>query len=226
MGGRLLANWELKLLSVVIAFALWLLAVGSGKSHLAVAAGVEFTGLDGDLVLVGRPRDTAEVELEAARWAVARLTPGAVRVRVDLAETREGENVVALSPDLVQAPAGVTVRRVTPARLHVVLASAGTKMLWVVPRIRGAPEPGHAIVRVTAEPAAVQVKGPRSTIERRTTVETVPVDTAGRRETVTHSAGLVLPESVYLTGQPRVLVTVEIKPEAPMTRGGREEPGR
>ena len=101
---RLLANWELKLLSVVIAFALWLLVVGSGKSQLAVAAVVEYTGLDSDLVLVGRPRDTAEVELEAARWAVGRLTPGAVRVRVNLAGTREGENVVALSPAPVQAP--------------------------------------------------------------------------------------------------------------------------
>src|SRR5881396_937094 len=106
---RLLANWELKLLSVVIAFALWLVVVGGGKSQLAVAAVVEYTGLDGDLVLVGRPRDTVDVELEAdgvagppdehevagvagppdtvdveleaARWAVTRLTPGAVRVR-------------------------------------------------------------------------------------------------------------------------------------------------
>ncbi|OLB07099.1 MAG: hypothetical protein AUH14_04295 [Candidatus Rokubacteria bacterium 13_2_20CM_69_15_1] len=219
---RLLANWELKLLSVVIAFAFWLLVVGSGKSQLAVAAVVEYTGLDSDLVLVGRPRDTAEVELEAARWAVGRLTPGAVRVRVNLAGTREGENVVALSPDLVQAPAGVTVRRVTPARLQVTLAGAVARTLQVVPRIRGVPEPGYAIVRVTAEPATVQVKGPRSTIEGRTIVETVPVDAAGRRETLTQSVGLVLPEAAYLTDQPRVLVTVQIKPEEPMGRGRRE----
>jgi hypothetical protein len=57
-------------------------------------------------------------------------------------------------------------------------------------------------------------------------VETVPVDVAGRRETVTQNVGLVLPESVYLTGQPRVLVTVEIKPEAPLTQRGREGTAR
>src|SRR3989442_3025555 len=113
---RLLANWELKLLSVVIAFALWLVVVGGGKSQLAVAAVVEYTGLDGDLVLVGRPRDTVDVELEAARWAVTRLTPGAVRVRASLSGMREGENVVALSPDLVQTPPGVVVRRPHPGR--------------------------------------------------------------------------------------------------------------
>ena len=160
---RLLANWELKLLSVVIAFALWLVVVGGGKSQLAVAAVVEYTGLDGDLVLVGRPRDTVDVEVEAARWAVTRLTPGAV-----------------------------------------------ARTLRVVPQIRGAPDPDHAILRVAVEPAIVQVKGPRSTIEGQTAVETVPVDIAGRHETVTQSVGLVLPESVYLTDQQRVLVTVEI----------------
>src|SRR5437870_7640990 len=127
---RLLANWELKLLSVVIAFALWLVVVGGGKSQLAVAV-VEYTGLDGDLVLVGRPRDTVDVELEAARWAVTRLTPGAVRVRASLSGMREGENVVALSPDLVQTPPGVVVRRVTPARLPVRLAGAAAKALRV-----------------------------------------------------------------------------------------------
>src|SRR3989442_7872635 len=120
---RLLANWELKLLSVVIAFALWLVVVGGGKSQLAVAAVVEYTGLDGDLVLVGRPRDTVDVEVEAARWAVTRLTPGAVRVRVNLNGMREGDSVVALSPDLVQTPHGDAVRCLAPTRLPATLAA-------------------------------------------------------------------------------------------------------
>jgi YbbR domain-containing protein len=222
---RLVANWELKILSVVIAFVLWLVVVGGGKSQLAASAVVEYTGLAGDLVLVGRPRDSVQVELEAARWAVARLTPGAVRARVNLAGMREGENVATLSPDLVEAPPGVTVRRVTPNRLQVTLAAAVAKTLQVVPQIRGAPEPDHVIHGVTVEPATVQVKGARSTIEGRTTVETVPVDIAGRRETVSQSVGLALPESVYLTDQQKVQVTVEIKPEESM-RGGRREGAR
>jgi len=219
---RLVANWELKILSVVIAFALWLVVAGSGKSQLATPGVVEYTGLGSDLVLVGRPRDSVQVELEATRWAVARLTPGAVRARVNLAGMREGDNVATLSPDLVEVPPGVTVRRVTPNRLEVTLATAVAKTLQVVPQIRGAPEPDHAIHRVTVEPATVQVKGPRSTIEGRTTVETVPVDIAGRRDTVSQSVGLALPESVYLTDQRKVQVTVEIKSEEPMGGGRRE----
>src|SRR5437667_11855995 len=186
---RLVANWELKILSVVIAFALWLVVAGSGKGQLATPGVVEYTGLGSDLVLVGRPRDSVQVELEATRWAVARLTPGAVRARVNLAGMREGDNVATLSPDLVEVPPGVMVRRVTPNRLQVTLAAAVAKALQVVPQIRGVPEPDHVIHRVSVDPATVQVKGPRSTIEGRTTVETVPVDIAGRPDPVSQSVG-------------------------------------
>src|SRR3989449_11401713 len=198
---RLVANWELKILSVVIAFALWLVVAGSGKSQLATPGVVEYTGLGNELVLVGRPRDSVQVELEATRWAVARLTPGAVRARVNLAGMREGENIATLSADLVEVPPGVTVRRVTPNRLQVTLAAAVAKTLQVVPQIRGAPEPDHAIHRVTVEPATVQVRGPGSTIEGRTTLEHVPGDIAGRPDTVSQRVGRALPEAVHLTSE-------------------------
>src|SRR5256885_16463188 len=157
---RLLATWELKLLSVVIAFALWLVVVGGGKSQLAVAAVVEYTGLDGDLVLVGRPRDTVDVELEAARWAVTRLTPGAVRVRASLSGMREGENVVALSPDLVQTPPGVVVRRVTPAPPPGRLAGAGAPTPRGGAPTPGAPQPDPAVPPVAVGPPPAQVTSP------------------------------------------------------------------
>src|SRR5207245_11242327 len=101
---RLVANWELKILSVVIAFALWLVVAGSGKSQLATPGVVEYTGLGSDLVLVGRPRDSVQVELEATRCAVARLTPGAVRARANLAGTPEGDRGAALTPSPVGRP--------------------------------------------------------------------------------------------------------------------------
>src|SRR5438034_9960871 len=116
---RLVANWELKILSVVIAFALWLVVVGSGKSQLATPAIVEYTGLGADLVLVGRPRDSVQVELEASRWAVARLAPGAARARVGGAGMHEGGNVAARPPARVRAtPRSVAVRE-RPTRPRV-----------------------------------------------------------------------------------------------------------
>ena len=77
----------------------------------------------------------------------------------------------------------------------------------MTPRVAGIPAPGHVVDRVTAEPASVQIKGPRTTIEGRDAVPTVA-------RTVT----LALPESVIATKERAVLVIVEIRPEEEMRR--------
>src|SRR5438034_9781071 len=128
---RLVANWELKILSVVIAFALWLVVAGSGKSQLATPGVVEYTGLGNELVLVGRPRDSVQVELEATRWAVARLTPGAVRARVTLAGFPARFRTQIPAAHLVGVPPPVTASRVTAVCLQVTLAAAVAKTLQV-----------------------------------------------------------------------------------------------
>jgi len=87
-----------------------------------------------------------------------------------------------------------------------------------VPRVRGAPDPGFDTVRVTFSPPAVQVRGPRSTIEGQRTVETAPVDISGSRADVVQTVGLVLPEFVYPTRGGSVQVTVEIRPEGQARR--------
>jgi YbbR domain-containing protein len=217
----LIHNWHLKLLSVVSAFGLWLLIVNTDTTRVAIAAIVEYVGLRSDLVVVGGRREAVEIELEAARWAAARLTPDSVRVRVDLTGMTRGESVVPLSPDRVDVPSGVTVTRITPAWLRVTVDEAGVRSVRVLPQIRGNPAPDHAIQRVVVDPPTVQVKGPRLTIEAHDTVDTVPVDVSGSQADITQTIGLVLPEAVYLTRERAVQVTVEIRPAAAATPPGK-----
>jgi YbbR domain-containing protein len=211
VGRAILRHWELKLLAVVIAFALWVFVVGGDRSRMAIAAPIEYVGLGTDVVLVSDTREQVDVFLEVARWATGRVTPDSVRVRVNLAGLREGENLVALAPSDVLVPPGVVVTRIVPPRLRVAVAGAAEERLEVVPQIRGVPADGFDAMRVLVDPPAVQVKGPRSTIEGRTTVETAPVDISGRRGDLVQTVGLMLPEYVYPTRGGSVQVTVEIR---------------
>ncbi len=211
MGRLLLQNWELKLLAVAVAFAVWFVVVGSDRSRIALAAPVEYVGLGDDAVIVSDTRERVDVHMEIARWAATRITPESLRVRVNLTQAHEGENVVSLSGADVTAPAGVTVTRIAPSRVHVTVARATEASLRVVPQLRGSPAAGFVTGKVTVDPPAVQVKGPRSTIEGRRTVETAPVDISGTRAAVTQTVGLMLPEFVYPTRGGSVQVTVEIR---------------
>jgi YbbR domain-containing protein len=107
----------------------------------------------------------------------------------------------------------VTVTRITPARLYLALAHAATGAVKVVPQVRGAPAAGYAVQRVLVEPSTVTIKGPRSTIEARGEIATLPVDVSGSRRSVTQSVGLMLPASTYSTRERTVRVTVEIAEE-------------
>ena len=211
MLAALARNWQLKLLAAVLAVVVWFFVVSANRSRFGFAAPVEYVGLEAGMVLIGAPRETVDVQVEAARWAAARLAPTDVRVRVNLSRAREGDNTLPLSADDVQAPAGVNVVRIAPTSVRVSVAIAATRALRVVPQLRGSPPPDVRLGRVVVEPATVQVKGPRTTIEERATVETAPVDVTDLRQSVTRTVGLQLPDSVYPTTQRTVQVTVEIR---------------
>ena len=217
----LLDHWELKIVAVVVAFTLWFFVATSEQAQVALPAPVEYLGLDPSLVLVAGQRESVDVEVRAVRSVAARLGPETVRVRVDLTGLEAGETVVDVTPSDVQVPPGASVRRITPARLYLVTAAATTRSVNVVPQVRGTPAAGFTIQRVHVEPSAVTIKGPRSTIDARGEVSTVPIDVSGSRRTVAQSVGLMLPAATYLTREQTVRVTVELVEE----RMSQQQPG-
>jgi YbbR domain-containing protein len=209
----LVDGWQLKLLSLVLAIGLWLFVGNAERMEIALAVPVEYIGLEGPLALEGRRPEAVDVHLRATRWAADRISPATVRVRIDVGQLREGNNLVHLLPENVDAPSGARATRLTPAWATVRLVRAATKTVPVVARVQGHPAPAHVLRRVVVEPATVEIKGPRTTIESRTAVDTLPVDVSGRREAVTRTVGLVLPESIYPVDRRTVEVTVDIRPE-------------
>lgn len=117
--------------------------------------------------------------------------------------------------------------RTLPLKIVAVLLAAGlwayvagpddgrptSRAVRVVADLRGQPATGYAIERVLVDPAAVQLVGPRSTIERRETVATEPVDVSGRRSTLERTVAVALPDGVKLVRKVGVRVTVQIRAE-------------
>ncbi|HYE91182.1 MAG TPA: CdaR family protein [Terriglobales bacterium] len=204
------AHWQLKLVAILVAFTLWFFVATSEQAQLALPTPVEYVGLKPDLVLVAGQRESLDVEVRAVRSVVARLGPETVRARVDLTGLEAGESVVQLTPSDVQVPPGATVTRITPARLSLTVAPGASRDVKVIAQVRGAPADGHVVRGVSVEPPMVRIKGPRSTIDSRGEVPTLPIDVAGSRRNVTQSVGLMLPASTYLTREQTVRVTVEI----------------
>ena len=94
--------------------------------------------------------------------------------------------------------------------------SRATRTVPVVPQVHGHPAPAHVLGGVKVEPATVQITGPRTTIESRRAVDTLPVDVSGHRQGLTRTVGQALPDSVHPVDRRTVEVTVDIRPEETM----------
>jgi YbbR-like protein len=115
-------HWELKLLAVGFSLALWLFVANSEKTDLILSAPIEFDGVPPGLVLTSERPDTVDIQIHGLRGALTRLTPDQIKARVSLHGTGPGEVTVRVLPEQVIVPVGVTVVRVNPSRIRVMLS--------------------------------------------------------------------------------------------------------
>jgi YbbR domain-containing protein len=207
-------DWELKLLSLVIASVLWLFVVSGERSEVALASPVEYRNVPAGLSLVDAAPQTVDLRVSGLRSTLDRLTGADVRAEIDLSGVGAGPATVQLGPDSVRAPPGVTIVQVSPPRLRVTLEPVVQGALRVVARVIGTPASGYRLERVTVKPSVANVDGPRSRLAEVSEIPTSPVDVSGARRPLVLAVPLgPPPPGVRVTGPQIVEVSVMVKEE-------------
>lgn len=116
-------HWELKLLALAFSMVLWAFVMTSEKSDLIVTAPLELDGIPAGLEVVGERPDSVDVQLHGLRGALSRVGSDRVKARLSLSGARPGESILRVLPEQISVPAGITVVRVNPSRVRVVLGS-------------------------------------------------------------------------------------------------------
>jgi YbbR domain-containing protein len=185
----LLRNWWLKLASIFLAYALWLVVRGSeGERVFTVPLTVQ---IPRNMVIVNERRSSVEITAQGS------LLPGSqpdITYILDLQSAGEGEQTIPLTTDGVHISraSGLSVIRVSPARITIVLERVISKDVPVKVPVQGAPAAGVDLYRLTCRPSSVRVSGPRSEVSALNEVETDPVSLAGRRDPFQTAASLNL----------------------------------
>jgi hypothetical protein len=117
-------HWELKLLALAVSMVLWAFVMTSEKSDLIIAAPLELSGIPAGLEVMGERPDNVDVQVHGPRGALLRLGPDRVKARVSLVGAKPGEVTLQVLPEQITVPPGITVLRVSPSRVHLVLGSA------------------------------------------------------------------------------------------------------
>ena len=206
-----LHRWPLKLLSVILAYAIWLTVTGESTivNHFSVPLVVE---LGENLALVGSPPTQVSVRIRGRTTAIRRLDALNMRIILDLGDSNTGERNFQFSPsNLSGVPEGVVVERFDPARLTLTIDKRMRTSLPVFPAIDGEPADGYQFYGATAFPDTLEVEGPASEVSGLNRLLTDTISITGRTRSFMDAAGIV-PESrnTRVLGEQTVRVQVTI----------------
>lgn len=224
--GYLTNNLGLKLLSIVLAIALWTLVVYSDDS---ITRSRTFSGLsayltgqttlsDNYLALVSNPLENLSditVEVEVPQTQYSRVTENHVRVRLDLSNVRSaGTQLVPLSVSCTYG----TVKNVYPAAVEVEIEARDSRSVPMNTTITGKDDAYWYNVKAL-NPGTINVAG-ASSIVQDIAQGRVTVDVADMTETDTRAypyqlfdhLGNEIPQELVTRSASSVSATVEVYP--------------
>ena len=155
-------------------------------------------------------------------WVARAVVPGAERVRAaDHDEPAALVDVAGERGEVLGQPVrlGVEVLQVIPATLYMAFEPSLTKTVPVMPEVEGDPAPGYEIAVRSAEPATVEIIGPRTAVAALTAAITEPVSVAGESQAVVRTVSVgVSDPTVRLKSVDVVRVTVTLRAVRNRTR--------
>lgn len=160
-------NWRnnsLMLLSLLLAFALWLY-VSNEQNPLRekiLTIDLEQIGLEQNLIITGGVPDSVRVKVQGNRSQLANLVPGDFRALINIPAGKTGELSI---PVQVSTPTGLRVTQVIPDEVSLTVDTVMEKQVAVAVSLRGAPAQGFTALAPFYQPNTVVARGPSRLID-------------------------------------------------------------
>ena len=210
-------NWALKLLSLVLAFLLWLTLIPEEKifSEKTLVVPLETRNLPPDFEIVEKPLTVIDVTIRAPNRLMNQITPASLRAVLNLEKATISQEDYPLNPDMIAAPPDAKVVRVMPNKVHLKLDRSKEVLMEVSPVTIGKVKDGLTIDKIELVPSKVSVRGPESKIKPKDRVRTSPINITDLAQTAEFEADLILPNPGlrFTTAQTKAKVKVILVPK-------------
>ena len=196
MKERLLNNFSLKLLSLLLAFFLWLLVVNVSNPMIEGSKEVQLVIENEDILenagltyeIVGK--STVTVRYKVATLDAYRIQASDFRAYIDLDDLYDVTGAVPVNLEVVNNQGLISSPQVTPEVAHVETEELQRKRFDLQVKTEGEPEEGYALGEVTLDPEYLYISGPVSQVGQISSVG-VEIDVSGVNANMSGSTGLV-----------------------------------
>ena len=205
-------DWSLKLLSLAIAIALWLLVTGQNQPVTAhVNVQLNFIRPQA-LEISNDPPRTVDVTLTGSRNKLDDLTSLDLVATVDVSDQRAGERVLRLADKAkITLPQGIKVDGYQPSAIPIRLEEIVDRQVPIEPKLEGKPDDGFEVYSVSPNKGSVAVRGPASRVNALQKIATESIWLAGHKENFTaKEVALDVPDPKVDILDPMVNVAIEI----------------
>src|SRR5210317_1169930 len=143
-------NWVLKLLSLLFALFLWYFVAGEDKVDMTVTIPVEIVNLPRELVISNQFKKQLEMTVSGQRSLIRGMTSQHTSRTIDLSKAAPGTVVIQNHLDSISLPRGLSILRVQPPTITLLLDRLIQKKLLIKPILVGEVHSNYKLEAVTA----------------------------------------------------------------------------
>lgn len=201
-------NNSLMLLSLLLAFALWIYVSNEQNPvrEKVLNINLEETGLAQNLVITGGMPETVKVRVQGNRNQLTNLSPVDFKAVVNIPEGKTGDFNV---PVQVSTPTGLRVVQVIPDEVRLSVDRVVEKQITVEVSLRGTPAQGFTALAPIYQPDTVTARGPSRDINSISQAAAL-VDIQGAAKDVEQTLQVSVGSANVTLNPPAIRVTVPI----------------
>ena len=205
-------DFGLKLISLLLAFGLWLIVASSPPAEIETRVPIEFHNLPENMEIDSATFTEAQVRVRGTERVIRRLRPADIHVEVNLSGVRPGQRTFDLTARQVRLPQDIDVVQIIPGQFQLSFDALLNRTVTIHPRVTGTFATGLRISKVIADPPSITVTGPRRRVEAVEAAITDPVDASGTIDQGTFITQAYVPDPLIQVVHPapiRVTVMME-----------------
>jgi YbbR domain-containing protein len=172
-------NLGWKLLSLAIAYALWIAIAREPELETSISVPIEFKNLPRDIDISSDVPDRVHIEIRGPSTRLTHDYLSSVAVVLDLSDTQPGERTFTIHDWNASLPFGVAFDRAVPSQITLRFAHLSSRDVSIVPRYLKPPPQGYRVASFEFKPAMVRIRGPEDHVTRTEAVTTDPIDLSG-----------------------------------------------